>query len=104
MKIRSMRTRITLAFVFILAPFLFVSSHVVVYWHRAVRAEEGRRAANALIDKSVVLFRHHHAWEQGLTAFFSTQDIQDLRIGALVADLDGQVVWRSPSDVPDWPR
>jgi signal transduction histidine kinase len=103
MKLRSMRIRTTLACVLVFAPFLFAVSHVVVFTHRRARAEQTRETARMLVGK-MQRFYHHHGWDKAFTELFSAPEVKNLRIGGLVANANGEAVWRSPNDAPKWPR
>jgi signal transduction histidine kinase len=100
---RSMRARLTLAFVLILAPFVVATSHILFISHRTTREDRVKMVSRAAFEKSLAVLETHH-WQASLTHLFSNEEIRDLRVGALVADSSGRVIWRSPADAPAWPQ
>lgn len=103
MKLRSMRVRLTIAFLLVLTPFLLLSSHVVIASHRSKRAIDVKTTAKEVMEKSVLALRGP-AWRTDVTSMFSSDAVKDQRLGALVIDGTGEVIWRSPNDAPSWPR
>ena len=100
--IRSMRMRITLGFVLVMAPFLVLLSHLILVGTGRMRQDE----TNAVIDRTLKLGAERLRspnWREGLTELFRQDEVQRQDIGGLVANLDEQVLWRSDSNPPQWP-
>lgn len=98
-----MRVRMTLVFVLILAPFLVMTSHLVVITHRSRQADEDKRNVKLVIEKASTVLNFSD-WEREMGMMFSSSKLRQAGIGALVADESGQVLWRSDENAPSWPN
>jgi len=100
--IRSMRMRMTLGFILVMAPFLVVSSHFVVIAMRMVHSREAKDMVGRAIKLGAASLQSPD-WKVELTKIYGLDELRQRHIGALVASPRGDVLWRSESDAPKWP-
>jgi signal transduction histidine kinase len=100
--IRSIRLRMTVLFFVIVAPLLVLSSQMVLVGMRKLHGDE----TDAIVGKAIKVGAsqlRNPGWRKDLSELFGAEALRRRHIGALVADKRGTVLWRSDSDVPNWP-
>jgi len=90
----------TLVFVCILAPFLLLSSHLVIFSHQLNKADEAKRSAKLAVEKAMGILGEKD-WRGDLSTLFSSDDLAKLGIGAVVTDSGGHLLWRSQKNAPE---
>lgn len=103
MTIRSMRLRMTLLLVALLAPFLVISSHLLIRSSRHGEADKTKLIlTEALAQARQALGQRD--WRPALERALANLDMEEHQIGALVADTSGRILWRTPTHAPPWPN
>lgn len=99
---RSMRMRMTIGFVLVLAPLLVLLAHLVRVGIQQAHEGETMSVVKRSMKLGLADLREPD-WKAELAKLFGRDEFRNRHIGALVSDPDGTVLWKSDSDAPKWP-
>jgi signal transduction histidine kinase len=100
--IHSMRMRMTIGFILVMAPLLVVFTHLVLAGLQKAHGDETMVAVKKAMGAGIARLNSPD-WKAGLTKLFENQELRRRHIGALVSGASGTVLWKSDSDAPKWP-
>jgi len=101
--IRSMRMRMTIGFILVLAPLLVVLTHLVLAGLQKFHEDETMVTVKKAMGASIETLSNP-SWKGDLTKLFDQDELRRRHIGALVTDSSDSVLWKSDSDAPKWPN